>query len=71
MELSSIATKNSMFRFLNSRRSAAPSPSADRIDVFAQLCERERCPFAVVGEATQMCMRQIAHSPSNRPLNNN
>ncbi len=25
---------------------------ADRLDVFAQLCERERCPFAVVGSAT-------------------
>ena len=25
---------------------------ADRLDVFAQLCERERCPFAVVGTAT-------------------
>ncbi len=26
---------------------------ADRLDVFARLCERERCPFAVVGEATE------------------
>ncbi|HUJ44421.1 MAG TPA: phosphoribosylformylglycinamidine synthase [Opitutaceae bacterium] len=26
--------------------------SADRIRVFEQLCARERCPFAVVGEAT-------------------
>jgi phosphoribosylformylglycinamidine synthase len=26
---------------------------ADRIDLFAGLCERERCPFAVVGEATE------------------
>jgi phosphoribosylformylglycinamidine synthase len=26
---------------------------ADRIDLFAKLCERERCPFAVVGEATE------------------
>ncbi len=26
---------------------------ADRIDAFAKLCERERCPFAVVGEATE------------------
>jgi phosphoribosylformylglycinamidine synthase len=26
---------------------------ADRLDVFAKLCERERCPFAVVGEATE------------------
>jgi phosphoribosylformylglycinamidine synthase len=25
---------------------------ADRLAVFRQLCERERCPFAVVGEAT-------------------
>jgi phosphoribosylformylglycinamidine synthase len=25
---------------------------ADRIDTFAALCERERCPFAIVGEAT-------------------
>ncbi|MEO6003444.1 MAG: phosphoribosylformylglycinamidine synthase [Opitutus sp.] len=25
---------------------------ADRIALFAQLCQRERCPFAVVGEAT-------------------
>ena len=26
---------------------------ADRIDTFRQFCERERCPFAVVGEATE------------------
>ena len=26
---------------------------ASRIDLFRQLCERERCPFAVVGEATE------------------
>jgi phosphoribosylformylglycinamidine synthase len=26
---------------------------ADRLAVFRQLCERERCPFAVVGEATE------------------
>ena len=25
---------------------------ADRIGLFTQLCERERCPFAIVGEAT-------------------
>jgi phosphoribosylformylglycinamidine synthase len=27
--------------------------SAARLERFAQLCERERCPFAVVGEATE------------------
>jgi phosphoribosylformylglycinamidine synthase len=26
---------------------------ADRIETFAKLCERERCPFAIVGEATE------------------
>ncbi len=26
---------------------------AGRIDLFAKLCERERCPFAIVGEATE------------------
>ena len=26
---------------------------ADRIEAFQKLCERERCPFAVVGEATE------------------
>ncbi len=26
--------------------------SSDRLEAFKQLCERERCPFAVVGEAT-------------------
>src|SRR5664280_714108 len=26
---------------------------ADRIGAFQQLCERERCPFAIVGEATE------------------
>ncbi len=26
---------------------------ADRLEAFAQICERERCPFAVVGEATK------------------
>ncbi|MFA5264186.1 MAG: phosphoribosylformylglycinamidine synthase [Opitutaceae bacterium] len=26
---------------------------ADRLDTFVKLCERERCPFAVVGEATK------------------
>jgi phosphoribosylformylglycinamidine synthase len=26
---------------------------ADRIDVFQKLCARERCPFAIVGEATE------------------
>jgi phosphoribosylformylglycinamidine synthase len=26
---------------------------AEKLDVFARLCERERCPFAVVGEATE------------------
>jgi phosphoribosylformylglycinamidine synthase len=26
---------------------------ADRIDVFTQLCERERAPFAIVGDATE------------------
>src|SRR5690606_33656909 len=27
--------------------------AADRVDEFAALCERERCPFAVVGHATE------------------
>ncbi|RFC46247.1 MAG: phosphoribosylformylglycinamidine synthase [Verrucomicrobia bacterium] len=26
---------------------------ADKLELFARLCERERCPFAVVGEATE------------------
>ncbi|HLT63105.1 MAG TPA: phosphoribosylformylglycinamidine synthase, partial [Pseudohongiella sp.] len=27
--------------------------AADKLDIFEKICERERCPFAVVGEATQ------------------
>jgi phosphoribosylformylglycinamidine synthase len=27
--------------------------SSERLEVFRKMCERERCPFAVVGEATQ------------------
>ena len=27
--------------------------SAEKLDLFARFCERERCPFAVVGEATE------------------
>ncbi|MGA3006869.1 MAG: phosphoribosylformylglycinamidine synthase [Opitutaceae bacterium] len=27
--------------------------AAQRMDVFSKLCERERCPFAIVGEATE------------------
>jgi phosphoribosylformylglycinamidine synthase len=47
--------------------------AADRLAEFARLCERERCPFAVVGEATQQ--RQLvledAHfknTPIDMPL---
>ncbi|MBI2517686.1 MAG: phosphoribosylformylglycinamidine synthase [Opitutae bacterium] len=31
---------------------------ADRLETFRQFCERERCPFAIVGEATEA--RQLA-----------
>ncbi len=42
---------------------------ADRIDTFAKLCERERCPFAVVGEATEE-KRLVVEDPhfQNRPI---
>lgn len=46
---------------------------ADRIDTFAQLCERERCPFAVVGEAIaeKRLILEDSHfknTPINMPL---
>ncbi len=42
---------------------------ADRIDAFAKLCERERCPFAVVGEATEE-KRLVVEDPhfKNQPI---
>ena len=42
---------------------------ASRIDTFARLCERERCPFAVVGEATEE-RRLVVEDPlfNNRPI---
>jgi len=42
---------------------------ADRIDTFAALCERERCPFAVVGEATEE-KRLVVEDPhfQNQPI---
>jgi len=42
---------------------------AARLEVFERLCERERCPFAVVGEATEK--RQLVLEDShfaNRPI---
>jgi phosphoribosylformylglycinamidine synthase len=40
-----------------------------RIDAFQQLCERERCPFAVVGEATEE-KRLVLDDPDfgNKPI---
>ncbi len=41
----------------------------DRIDVFAKMCERERCPFAVVGYTTddgQLTVSDALHE--NRPV---
>ncbi|HYD85459.1 MAG TPA: phosphoribosylformylglycinamidine synthase, partial [Opitutus sp.] len=42
---------------------------ARRIDTFAQLCERERCPFAIVGEATEE-KRLVLEDPhfENKPI---
>jgi len=42
---------------------------ADRLDTFAAICERERCPFAVVGEATEE-RRLVLEDPhfGNRPI---
>ncbi|HWL17603.1 MAG TPA: phosphoribosylformylglycinamidine synthase, partial [Opitutus sp.] len=42
---------------------------ADRIDTFAQLCERERCPYAIVGEATEE-KRLVVEDPhfNNKPI---
>ena len=31
----------------------------DRLDTFLALCERERCPVAVVGEATEEAVLQV------------
>jgi phosphoribosylformylglycinamidine synthase len=42
---------------------------AERIDLFSQLCARERCPFAVVGEATEE-KRLVVDDPQfgNQPI---
>ena len=42
---------------------------ADRMPIFQQLCERERCPFAVVGEATE-AKRVVLEDPlfENTPI---
>ncbi|MDP3068656.1 MAG: phosphoribosylformylglycinamidine synthase [Opitutaceae bacterium] len=42
---------------------------AARIDVFQKLCERERCPFAIVGEATEE-KRLVVEDPhfKNTPI---
>ncbi|ACB76986.1 phosphoribosylformylglycinamidine synthase [Opitutus terrae] len=42
---------------------------AGRIDTFKQLCERERCPFAIVGEATEE-KRLVLEDPhfANKPI---
>ena len=37
--------------------------AADRLDEFAQICARERCPFAVIGEATEE-RRLVVHDSS-------
>ena len=57
------------------RRSATCSRStAARLDDFARLCERERCPFAVVGEATRRpparasTIRCFGNEPVDMPL---
>ena len=43
--------------------------SADRLDDFRALCERERCPFAVVGYATGELSLQLNDSRfGNRPI---
>jgi phosphoribosylformylglycinamidine synthase len=46
---------------------------AARLDVFRALCERERCPFAVVGEVTEeqrlvVSDRHFANNPVDLPL---
>ena len=42
---------------------------ADRIDLFQKLCARERCPFAIVGEATEQ-KRLVLDDPhfKNQPI---
>jgi phosphoribosylformylglycinamidine synthase len=42
---------------------------ADRLETFRQFCERERCPFAVVGEATEE-KRLVVDDPhfGNQPI---
>jgi phosphoribosylformylglycinamidine synthase len=42
---------------------------ASRIETFTQLCERERCPFAIVGEATEE-KRLVVEDPHfhNQPI---
>ncbi len=47
--------------------------SRDQLEVFKQLCERERCPFAVVGEATRerrlvLEDAHFANTPIDMPL---
>ncbi len=39
----------------------------DRLDDFAALCERERCPFAVVGEALEQPRLTVRDSAGGRP----
>jgi phosphoribosylformylglycinamidine synthase len=46
---------------------------ADRLETFRRLCERERCPFAVVGEATEAKQLAVAdphfrNTPIDLPL---
>src|SRR5690606_26359984 len=45
------------------------SVPADRIDVFTAICARERCPFAIVGEATEE-RRLVLEDPhfNNTPI---
>ncbi len=47
--------------------------AADRLDEFKALCERERCPYAVVGSATEeqvlrLSDRQFGNRPIDMPL---
>ena len=50
------------------------SVDAEDLELFAAICERERCPFAVVGEATEERQLTVADShfgnkPVDMPLN--
>ncbi|AEF53385.1 phosphoribosylformylglycinamidine synthase [Marinomonas posidonica] len=43
--------------------------SADRVDEFSAICERERCPFAIVGEAKEEMHLQVADGHfDNKPV---